>query len=235
MSLRGMVEIDPRYDDFFKLVIEARARVKTDRSLPETDREALGYFLKILASAGSYGLFVEVNPERVGTDRKTGKPARAKIRVSSGEQVFEQTSPAIEAPGPWYFPLFASLITAGGRLLLALLERTVTDAGGSYLLCDTDSMAIVASGDGGLVQCVGGANKFSDGREAVKALSWAEVEKIVIQFERLNPYDRDAVKEPILKVEKVNFGLDGKRRGLFGYAIAAKRYSIFIKETDRGN
>jgi hypothetical protein len=61
------------------------------------------------------------------------------------------------------------------------------------------------------------------------------VEKIVAEFDRLNPYDRDAVKEPILKVEKVNFGPDGKRRELFGYAIAAKRYSLFVKETDRAN
>lgn len=36
-------------------------------------------FLKILANAGSYGLFIEVNPERVGADKKTGKPARAKL------------------------------------------------------------------------------------------------------------------------------------------------------------
>ena len=35
------------------------------------------------------------------------------------------------------------------------------------------------------------------------------------------------MQEPILKVEKVNFGLDGKQRELYGYAIAAKRYCLF--------
>ena len=228
-----MIRIDPRRDDFFKVVIEARARVKSDSSLPESEREALGYFLKILANAGSYGLFVEVNSERMGSDKKTGKPARAKLLVFSGEHLHPQTSEFVEKPGPWYCPPFAALIAAGGRLLLALLERTVTDAGGSYLFCDTDSMAIVASETGGLVPCIGGNYRFDDGREAIKALSWKGLAGIVAQFERLNPYDREAVREPILKVEKVNFGPDGKQRELYGYAIAAKRYALFSWNADR--
>jgi hypothetical protein len=36
-------------------------------------------------------------------------------------------------------------------LLLAMLEKMVTDAGGTYLMCDTDSMAIVSSENSGLV------------------------------------------------------------------------------------
>ena len=50
-----------------------------------------------------------------------------------------------EAPGEYCFPPLASLITSGGHLLLALLERLVTDRGGTYAMEDTDSMAIVAS------------------------------------------------------------------------------------------
>ncbi|MCH9016035.1 MAG: hypothetical protein IH877_10160 [Gemmatimonadetes bacterium] len=206
VALQGMVKIDPRKDDFFKKVIEARAQVKTDKRLAASEREALSYFLKILGNAGSYGLFVEVNPERVGTNAKTGKPARVKIQVFPGEQVFETTSEVVENPGPWYFPPLAALISAGGRLLLAMLERTVADAGGSYLLCDTDSMAIVASETGGLVPCVGGKVRMADGRDAVKALSWAEVNAIVERFEQLNPYDRTVVRAPFLKIEDVNFG-----------------------------
>jgi hypothetical protein len=38
---------------------------------------------------------------------------------------------------------------AGGRLLQAVLERMANDAGGTNLMCDTDSMAIVASEHGG--------------------------------------------------------------------------------------
>src|SRR5215469_10402233 len=38
-----------------------------------------------------------------------------------------------------------SLITSAGRLLLAMLERCITDASGTYLFCDTDSAAIVST------------------------------------------------------------------------------------------
>lgn len=227
VALRGAVDIDPTKDDFFKKVIEARSRVKSDNSLPEAERKALGYFLKILANAGSYGLFVEVNPDPLA------KGEREKIQIFSGDREFKTTSPVVEELGRWYCPLFAALITAAGRLLLALLERSVEDAGGSYLLCDTDSMAIVASKTGGLVACGGGPNRFPDGREAVKALSFAEVHRIVDQFRQLNPYYPNAVPGSILKIEDVNYR-DGIQREIFGYAIAAKRYALFAW-TDTGD
>lgn len=230
-ALRGMVEIDPRTDDFFKVVIEARERVRKDASLTEGEREALQYFLKILASSGSYGLFVELNPERVGTDPKTGGPARVKVQVFSGERQFETSSTVIERLGEWYCPVFASLITAGGRLLLAMLERAVKDYGGTYLLCDTDSMAIVSSEVGGLVPCVGGPYRLEDGRDAIKALPWEIVRRIVARFEQLNPYDRRFGPPSIIKIEDVNFH-EGKQRQLFGYAIAAKRYAFFTRTPD---
>ena len=149
VSLGGAIEIVPTKDDFFKTVIEARQRLKSDASLPDGMREALRYFLKILANAGSYGLFVEVSPESVGSGE------RERIRVFSGKNAFETTTPVIERPGVWYCPIFAALITSAGRLLLSSLERSVSDKGGTYLLCDTDSMAIVASESGGPVSWIG--------------------------------------------------------------------------------
>jgi hypothetical protein len=115
-----------------------------------------------------------------------------------------------------------------------MLERILADAGGDYLLCDTDSMAVVASESGGLVPCVGGPHRLPDGREAIKAISWEEVRGIVAQFDRLNPYDRQAVKSSILKIEDVNFGPEGKQQQLHGFAIAAKRYALFKQTGDGG-
>ena len=66
-----------------------------------------------------------------------------------------------EAPGEYCFPPLASLITSGGHLLLALLERLVADRGGTYAMEDTDSMAIVASEHGGLVACPGGPYRWT--------------------------------------------------------------------------
>jgi hypothetical protein len=103
--------------------------------------------------------------------KQFGKNSPKLLHVYSGEKHFKQLESTVEIPGPWYFPV-ASLITAGGRLLLAMLEKMVTDTGGTYMMCDTDSMAIVSTKRGELVPCKGGAYTLRDRREAVKALPW---------------------------------------------------------------
>jgi hypothetical protein len=108
-----------------------------------------------------------------------------------------------------------------------MLEKCVTDLGGSYLFCDTDSLCIVASKRGDLVPCLGGKHKTQNGKEAIKALSWNQVEKIAEKFTSLNPYDRKAVTGSILKIEDVNFDTDKRQRQLYGYAISAKRYVLY--------
>ena len=227
VNLRGMLDVDPRTQDFYKTVIEARAKTKLNRRLTQIERDGLAHFLKILANSGSYGLFVEVNPTPAAAGRRTP------LHVFSGESAFHTTSSVVETPGRWYCPVLGSLITAGGRLLLAMLERVVTDAGGSYVFCDTDSMAVVASTQGGLEPCPGGPHRLPDGRDAVKGLSWAEVDDIARRFARLNPYDPELVRS-ILKIEDVNYD-QGSQRALFGYAIASKRYVLFTHtEHERG-
>ena len=214
-DLAKMVPIDPRKDDFFVRVIEQRNRLKrSNRSVSD--------FLKVVGNAGSYGLFVQVDPESLQ------KPKN--IRVYSGEKSFVQPSLYVEKTGPWYFPPLASLITSGGRLLLAMLERSIQNAGGSYLFCDTDSMCIVGSEQGGDVPCVGGT-KRRDGTQTIRALSYQVIRNIASKFNRLNPYDRDTVQD-LLKIEDVNFvDFDSSKhlRPLFGYAIAAKRYALYTK------
>ena len=117
---------------------------------------------------------------------------------------------------------------------MAMLEKSVAEAEGSYLFCDTDSLCIVSNERGGLVPCPGGTHKLDDGREAVKALSWKEVETIAGRFNKLNPYNRSLVPE-ILKIEDINF-VDSDprkpRRQLFGYAISAKRYALYSQTGD---
>ncbi len=95
-------------------------------------------------------------------------------------------------------------------------------------MCDTDSMAIVASEHGGLVPCNGGQHKMPDGREAVKALSWEETRKLVDKFRALNPYNKKIAPGSILNiVEEINCDSTGKQRQLYGYGISAKRYSVY--------
>jgi hypothetical protein len=81
------------------------------------------------------------------------------------------------------------------------------------------------------VACPGGPYKTKGGCEAIRALSWAQVAEIVAQFARLNPYDRTAVPDSILKIEDDNFDpKTGKQRQLWCLAISAKRYVLFLRE-----
>ncbi len=207
----GGTQFDPRTGDFYKLVIETRERLKKDKRFSEAEREALGYFLKIMANAG-YGIFIETTPKLVA--------AGTKLKVFSGEISFTTTSDVVEDKGPWYCPVLASLITSGGRLLLAMLECAVKERGGAHVFADTDSMAIVATKEGGSVSCAA-----PEGRNTVQALSWPEVPEIAARFNKLNLYDHDAVPH-ILKIEDVNFE-DGIQREIRCYAISAKRYTFF--------
>ena len=219
-NIRGMVPVRPVKDDFFRHVIE-------QKNIHKPKDKSLSHFLKILANAGSYGLFVEINQE------KLDKPVN--VEIFSGEIAKEKTYRDVEKSGHWYFPPLASLITAGGRLLLAMLERCVTDIGGSYLFCDTDSMCIVATVRGGSVPCAGGKYMMNGSREAIKALSSEDVDAIAAKFNKLNPYNPDLVQE-ILKIEDVNH-IDSNpklpRRQLFGYAISAKRYALYTRKGAR--
>jgi len=207
VNLRGMVKIDPYKDDMFRRIIEQRKLHKADA--------ALYYWLKILANS-IYGFFVELIPEILA------KVVR--IKVFSGEVEIRDSSDVIENPGPWIFAPLASLITSGGRLLLAMTEALVAKKRGTYLFCDTDSLAIVASKNGGPLRI--------PGSQGLRIISWAQAEAIVSQFARLNPYNRKIVKGSILGLVDANY-VDSEpknaRRQLYGYSIAAKRYALYEK------
>ncbi|HTA22761.1 MAG TPA: hypothetical protein VK763_04445 [Terriglobales bacterium] len=212
VNLRGsMVEIDPYKDDLFRKVIEQRKLHKTD--------EALYYWLKILANS-IYGFFVELIPEIQNKN--------VPVRVFSGEKKFPDSSDVLENPGQWFCPALASLITSAGRLLLAMTEASVQEKQGTYLFCDTDSLAIVSSEKGGSLDI--------PGSEGVRIMTWKEVQGIVDAFVPLNPYDPKAVKGSILNLVDANH-VDSDstkpQRQLFGYSIAVKRYTLSEKLGDK--
>ena len=223
-KLRGVIDIDPANQDFFRVVIEERQRLRRRVDLSQTEKGRLNKALKVLASATSYGIYGEMI-------RHEGE---IKSRVSCygiDPDSFECHVLHPDEPGEHCFPPLASLITGGARLMLALLEHLVTELGGTYAMEDTDSMAIVATEAGGLVACPGGPRSTPDGPRAVMALSWKQVREIVNRFAALNPYSRDAVPDSILKIEEDNFDLKShKQRQLYCLAISAKRYVLFLKD-----
>lgn len=223
VALRGTVTVDPAADDFFRTVIEERKRARHRDDLSGEEKARLDKFLKVLANSGSYGVFVESNPQELASGETVP------VQVYGPEETpFLSETVRPETPGTYSFPPIAALITAGARLVLALIERMVTDAGGSYAFCDTDSMAIVATETGGLIPCAGGSERMPDGRAAIRALSWKTVDRIVSDLATLNPYSRDVVPGSLLEVEDVNFDPDtGTRRQVWCVSIAAKRYALF--------
>ena len=222
-KLRGKIKVDPRKQDFFRVVIEERKRLSLRTDLSGIERERLDKALKVLANSASYGIYAEMNRQD-SSDR---------VLVHCHGLDAEPLSCRVqnpEIPGEFCFSPFASLITGAARLMLALLERCVTDLGGTYAMEDTDSMAIVATECGGLVDCPGGYQRKRDGTKAVKALSWRQVEGIANRFRLLNPYDKSAVLGSILKIEEDNFSPEtGDQRQLWCYAISAKRYALFLR------
>jgi hypothetical protein len=214
VKLRGAIDVDPRTQDFFKVVIEERKRLRSRIDLSDIERERLDKALKVLANATSYGIYAEMIRQEL--DRETWvtcygiDPESFRCRVDRPD-----------VPGEYCFPPLASLITGAARLMLALLECCVWELGGTYAMEDTDSMAVVATKHGGEIPCVGGR---------VRALSWEQVQQISHRFVSLSPYDRSAVPGSILKIEDDNFDLQtSDQRQLYCFAISAKRYVLFMK------
>lgn len=226
VSFRGGVVIDPQKQDFFRVVIEERHRIKSlpDSKISPRERQRVEKLLKVIANSGSYGVFAQFDPRSLAP----GKPAR--VRVHGREGAFRCQTQHPEDPGEFCFPPLAAWITSAARLMLAIIERMVTDVCGTYLFTDTDSMAIVASRRGGLVPCPGGLYKKRDGRPAIRALSWAAVNKIIKRLDSLKPYGT-VVSGSLLKLEKENT-YEGKRVDLCGYIISAKRYCLYFLDEE---
>jgi len=224
VRLRGEVYVDPTSDDFFRSLIEERQRIRNDASRDPVERETLQRLLKTIGSATSYGIFAETrvgDPVRGGVEVVVFGPESMKCRV---------TTP--ETAGALAFPPIAATIAGGARLMLALIQGGVEARGGTFMGCDTDSLFIVASPAGGFVPCLGGPHRLADGRKAVRALSDAEVDAVLAEIERLNPYDPTAVPR-LVKLEDENFDRHGRRVDLMGYQLGSKRYVLY-ERTRRG-
>jgi hypothetical protein len=106
VALRGKERVDPISGNLFQSLIEAK---ESEKKVDEDQ----AYFLKIMANSG-YGIFIETTPRRVSES--------VKVDVFSGEHHHKTKSKIVEDKGKFYCPVIASVITAAGRLLLAILD-----------------------------------------------------------------------------------------------------------------
>jgi hypothetical protein len=212
--------VDPYKSDFYKRVIELRRRVKAElkvaerrnKNSQETKNLDMGQLaLKILASATSYGIFIELNVEDAGDE-----DALVSIFTSQGKRTVRASER--ELPGRYYHPLLATLITGAARLMLALTERLAFEHGLNWAFCDTDSMAFANTGNLPFAEFAGRVRNVCD---------W---------FVPLNPYEPDPKKGAvsILEMEDQNFskekGKENEVEPLYCFAISAKRYALFNQD-----
>jgi hypothetical protein len=223
----GEVEVNPKDQDLFRTLIEQRKSSNRRKELSEKDVDRLDKSLKVLANATSYGIFAEMNRQE--------SEKRIRIRCHGLDpEPYECSVLHPEQPGEFCFPPLASLITGAARLMLALLEHSVSELGGTYAMEDTDSMAVVATERGGFIPCKGGEHRSQDGEEGIRVLTWKQVDQIVARFEALNPYDRSVICGSVLKIEEDNRDpKTGKRRQLYCLAISAKRYALFLMSENK--
>lgn len=210
IKLFGRHEVDPYEDDLFRRVIQLRVEVRGQaKSASGTEREVLdeeAQNLKIVANSTSYGIFIQTNVDTL--------PDPATVEVFGNEaDPFLTKSRKAEAPGPFYHPLLATLITGGARLMLALAEHRAGEEGLDWVFCDTDSLALAKPA---------GVSEPEFHSAADRVVEW---------FRPLNPY---GLPESILKIEDANYGVDDpkKRVPLFCLAISSKRYVLFNMEAD---
>lgn len=196
-------------------MIEERHRIKHATDIDKAEQGRLDRFLKITANATAYGALARFDR------RDLADPVSVTV-YGPGSKSFRDTTVNPEDPGPFCFPPVAASITAGARLMLALIERALRDEGGCYAFMDTDSIAIVATPAGGPMSC-----PTSTGT-TVEALSHEAVRQLLRRFNSLNPYGPDVVNDdPALGRSPWKVEHDSLDDPLWCYAIAAKRYALF--------
>lgn len=206
VKLLGGADVDPRRDDFIRLLIERRhefQRAKGDaerRGDAERARhlDAIQNGLKIVANS-VYGVLAEVDDE----------PSRLhKVEVFGVERFVTQTS-RDERLGRYAFAPLAALITSGARLILAIVEAELRRRGATYAFCDTDSVAI--AGDSKVVGAVrtrlARLVPYGFGGDLLK-----------VEDENYSLIDPTDPKQGVRR---------RKLEPLYCYAVSAKRYVLF--------
>lgn len=161
------IRLNPQTDDFFKAVIERRYFLQHKADKTPAD-EIATQFLKIIANSTSYGQNGEFN------EQLFSKPIAVDVYGASHSV---QRHDWFEAPGRYFNPYIASIVTGDARLILTMMQLSAHKLGSSYVMCDTDSMAFTDP----------------DGRIAVA---------LVDRFKEINPY---SFAGSILKIEDENY------------------------------
>lgn len=130
------LSLDPQKGNFFVQLVNERQKIKKEmqniskNSQKYEKLKSLADSIKLLINSTCYGIYCEVNPE----DKKS------EIQVHSHNSF--PSHGIYEAPGLYFNPCMATMITSGARLLLGIIEVLLKRKEKTFAFCDTDSMAV---------------------------------------------------------------------------------------------
>lgn len=200
IRLFEQIDIDLTHDDLFVSLINKRQELK-QRKDEQSQRIQNG--LKLLVNATSYGINIELNTVKDVVD----------LEVYGNDECFQvKNSTSYQQPGKYYNPVIGSLITSGGRLLLALAQALGHKEGLDYLMTDTDSISFVRP------------DRLS------RLLFQEKVLNIQKRIQSLNPYSHGH----LLEIEKENYNASGELTPLYGLCISPKRYALYNLSVHNG-
>ena len=209
----GAVTVDPTEDDFFRRIVEERARIRSGLppydGLSQLQKDASTQALKVISNAGAWGIHLEMH--QVALPRRQTQTISLWLDQHDIRTVETHTP---QEEGQFFFPPTASLVTAGARLMVALLQNEVESRGASYVTIDTDSLFATYHPDGGFVNVPGAA-------APIRLLDPVELIAIRTKLNRLNPYNT-AIVPFLVRHEHAD------RQPLYVYSIIAKRYTLFV-------
>jgi hypothetical protein len=222
IDLPGLGRFDPNEpsSDFFLFLADGR-RILESGGTPLDPREAaiLGGHYKQWDNSGCSGVFFEVHP-----DEPTKRLRKGTVLGPDGP--YDTQAHSFESCGRWFFPPFYSLVTAAGRLLLYLAIREWETHGGTVIYWDTDSVAGLATPDGGPVTIPDG-----DRTTTAHALSYPDVENVCRALERHSPYPADPHDAPTLFRLESEHAAAGDAQ-LYLHATSSKRKTPYTINND---
>jgi hypothetical protein len=202
--------VDLATEDLALVLLDERATVQADTTLPWWRRDLLDGLLKRLAQTLFYGNLARV-------DREQHRRQVEDHALDPFGNTLDLKTKTPERPGPWCSLALAGMVTAAARLIVAHTMTGLQAEGGSWLACNVDSLVLAAThrDEPELVRCPGGPIEV-DGVRYLRALPVREIEAVL---------DRtDALLCPTGgRAWKREAGFD---RPLVGYVSGVYRYSL---------
>lgn len=190
------LEIDPQEMNLHKFLVEKRAEIKKEM-------EDVAQGLKITVNATSFGIYIEQNTVDEESD----------IEVYEGDRHFIAYG-RTEKDGKWLNPFIGNMITAGGRLLLALAQKKAIDLGHPHYYMDTDSIIVNPKIVKPLMDFFNSFNPYDNIKDLLK-----------LEDDKLKTRYKDKITRTM--------GEDGLYHPTqYFLGIASKRYVLFARDKD---